>query len=312
MRNPLVKKESDITESRKFWSRKYWGLILIPVFLAAIFAYLPSPQGQPVSLLRIGVLPDQNPDILRQRYAPLMEYLAARSGLETRLVVPADYIDAVRLFREKEIDLAYFGGLTFVQAHKHYGALPLVMRAIDTRFTNWFLVRPELAQLKLSDLRDRKFSFGNELSTSGHLMPRHFLLSEWAIEPEVFFAEVSYSGAHDKTALLVRDGVVDVGAVNTAIVKRMLEEGRLQPDELRVLWQTPPYPDYVWSVQAYLDNALQTKLRDAFLGLDPADSRQAEILQSLRAESYLPASAADFSDLDEIAHNLGLLSLAEK
>ena len=241
-----------------------------------------------------------------------MEYLAASSGLETRLVVPADYVDAVRLFREKEIDLAYFGGLTFLQAHKHYGALPLVMRAIDTRFTSWFLVRPELAQLELSDFRDRKFSFGDKMSTSGHLMPRHFLLSEWEIEPENFFAEVSYSGAHDKTAIQVRDGVVDVGAVNTAIVNKMLADGRLQPDDLHVLWQTPPYPDNVWSVQAYLDEALKTKLRDAFLGLDPADSRHAEILQNLRAESYLPASAADFSDLDKIARNLGLLSRVEK
>ena len=142
-------------------------------------------------------------------------------------------------------------------------------------------------------------------------MPRHFLQSEWAIEPENFFSQVSYSGAHDKTALMVRDGVVEVGVANTEIVKNMFADGRLQPDELHVLWQTPPYPDYVWSVQAYLDGALQTKLRDAFLELDPADSRQAEILQSLRAETYFPASAADFSDLDSIANNLGLMDQAE-
>ncbi len=279
--------------------------------LAIGFYAFAIPRVQPVDEIRVGVLPDQDPDRLRQRYAPLLEHLANRSGLPTRLVLPVDYEDLVDRFGRGEIDLAYFGGLTFVQAQATHGARPLVMRAIDTRFTSWFLVRQELAHLELGDFAGRRLAFGSRLSTSGHLMPRHFLQSRWQIDPDSFFGRIEYSGAHDKTALMVRAGEVDLGVANSAIVRKMLDDGRLGQNDLHVLWQTPPYPDYVWAVPARLDNDLETKLRNAFLELDITRAEQAAILRNLGAEAYLPADPRDFTDLNQIATRLGMLAQAQ-
>jgi phosphonate transport system substrate-binding protein len=238
-----------------------------------------------------------------------MEYLAARTGIETRLFLPADYQDTLRLFSEKKVDLAYLGGLTFVQAESKSGARPLVMRAVDTRFTTWFLARPEQKEVELSDFKGKKFSFGSKLSTSGHLMPRHFLRTQWDIDPGAYFSRVEYSGAHDQTAYAVRDGEIDIGAANSKIIRNMLDDGRLAPNQLAVVWQTPPYADYIWAVQPEMDKTLVTKLRDAFLGLDSRDEKQARILRGVDAENYLPARLADFSDLRKIADELGFLSM---
>ena len=287
-------------------------LLIVCIIVAGGFYLLASPRDETPAILWVAVLPDEDPELLRARYAPLMEYLATQTGIETRLLVPLDYEDTVRLFSEKKVDLAYLGGLTFVQALSKSGARPLVMRAIDTRFTTWFLVKPELEELDLTDFEGRKFSFGSDLSTSGHLMPRHFLQSHWQIDPDAYFSRVEYSGAHDQTAYAVRDGEVEIGAASSAIVKNMLEDGRLGPNELAVVWQTPPYADYVWAVQPDLDESLEIKLRDAFLGLDSGDAQQAKILRSVGAENYLPARLADFADLQEIAGKLGFLAVEDQ
>lgn len=289
--------------------------LAVIALMGAILAWLlpdSSPLDENPTLLRVGVLPDENPDVLRQRYRPLVDYLSTRLSTEVRLIVPADYHDAVRLFSENKIDLAYFGGLTFVQAQSYYGAIPLVMREIDTRFTSWFLVKPERAQLELSEFKDKKMSFGSKLSTSGHLMPRHFLRQNWAIEPEAFFSQVSYSGAHDKTVLMVRDGQVELGVANSSIVKKMIVDGRLHNDDLHLLWQTPPYPDYVWAVQNTMGEAMKIQLRDAFLDLDSFNPEDGEILAGLGATAFLPADPGEFENLHEIAASLDLLNWQSK
>lgn len=296
-------------------TKKKPGMIKITLLLAVMttiaalsFIYGSASRTQTVSELTVGVLPDQEPEVLRRRYQPLIDYLGQYLGIDVRLVIPNDYADAVGLFQQKKLDLAYLGGLTFVHARNRSGAEPLVMREVDTRFTSWFLVKPDLAQTRLSELRDKKLVFGNRLSTSGHLMPRYYLQQQWNIEPEKFFTEVSYSGAHDKTINLVREGRYEIGAVNSGIARQMLLDGRLEENELEVLWQTPPYSDYVWAVPQELDEEVKIDLRDAFLRLDSENPEDKAILSSLGASAFLPAGVEDFNTLSDIAINLGLVT----
>ncbi len=259
------------------------------------------------SVIRVGVLPDEDIETLRRRYGPLLDHLSAETGLECKLVLPRDYGELVRLFLDHEVDLAHFGGLTFVQAYVAGHAEPLVMRDVDTRVTSLFLVKGGDPARGLLDFKGRSFSFGSPQSTSGHLMPRHFIQTKERLIPERFFSELRYAGAHDKTAYLVRDGVVDLGVANSEIVRAMLRDGRLKQYDLRVLWETPPFPGRVWAVHDHLDEGLKTRLRDAFLGLDAGDAVHAGILSSIGADTFLPAGIREFMPLMEIAGALGLL-----
>ncbi|MGI9289323.1 MAG: phosphate/phosphite/phosphonate ABC transporter substrate-binding protein [Pseudomonadales bacterium] len=290
--------------------RIFWITLLVVLcaVIAGIFTVQPTFHHETTpSILRVGILPDENEDALRERYDPLLEYLSAKIGVDTRLVLPSDYSDLVRLFRDREVELANFGGLTFVRAHVLYDAMPLVMRDVDTRFTSWFLVKDGEAAHDLTDFKGKRFTFGSRLSTSGHLMPRHFLQTEMQIIPEEFFSEVRYSGAHDKTVNLVRDGVVDLGVANSEIVRTMARVGRVNENDLRVLWETPPYNDYVWAVHDDLNEGIKTQLRDAFLELNADDSVQGKILKGMGTEGFLPAGDRDFLLLQQIAGTLGLL-----
>lgn len=252
------------------------------------------------STLRVGVLPDESPERLRQRYEPLLDHLSEDLQITYELVIPSSYAELLSMFTNRGIDLAYFGGFTYVKARQQANAVPLVMRKIDTRFTSYFIVSSDSTADSLQDLRGEAISFGSKLSTSGHLMPR-FFLEQQNIVPESFFDEIEYSGAHDKTAYRVRDGKVDVGVANAATIRSMLTDGRLSKDDIRILWETPPYANYVWAIRPEFDDASRTGLRDAFLQLTPENSRHEVILKEVNAKGFIPADADYFEDLEQIA-----------
>ena len=283
-----------------------WGVIFIT--MVAIFGCTSRMEkSEHPTILRVGVLPDESREKLLQRYTPLFDYIAEEVSISYEIVVPDNYDHLLELFHNKQVELAYFGGFTFVKAHTIDNAVPLVMRDVDTRFTSYFLVKANNPLTKIADFKGKTFTFGSDLSTSGHLMPRYFL-KEMGIVPEDFFSKTGYSGKHDLTASQVRDGKVDLGAANHAVVNTMYQDGRLSKNEVRILWETPPYPDYVWALRSEIDKTLALKLRDAFLGLSLSDKKQSEILTNVNAGAFLPASANDFSRLKVIVSELGLLN----
>lgn len=281
------------------------------IFSGASYYFLTRPpiHTPPTpSLINVGVLPDESPEILQARYKPLLEYLSQDTGLEFKLEIPSDYSGLINLFRDKKVDLVYFGGLTFVQTQKLYAAKPLVMRNVDTHFTSYFLVKSDSQARNINEFRGKVFSFGNLQSTSGHLMPRYFLQRELNTDPMDFFGEVLYSGAHDQTAYDVRDGKVDLGVANSQIIRDMYADGRLVEGDLRILKETPPFPNYVWTVHEDMDISIQILLRDAFLKLDTGNDSHVNILKMIGAKSYVPAGKKQFIPLFEIAESLGYLS----
>ena len=282
------------------------------VAASLVFSLSKLSNRDAVNLIHTGVLPDQDAETLRQIYNPLMAYLGQETGQEFLLIIPTSYADLLREFATQNIELAYFGGLTFVNAQANYGAEPLVTRDVDTRFTSYFVIKADgplrhCEDMSCEALAGKIFTFASRLSTSGHLMPRHFLSKEKAIIPEQFFGEVRYSGAHDKTLYELRSGEVDAGAVNSEIFRSMLLNGDIRPGEFRILWETPPYPDYVWATSRSVPEELRTKIRDAFLNLDVNDKDDRHILRLMGAEYFLPAGSEDFVPLKTVAGSLGLL-----
>ncbi|MBT3556271.1 MAG: phosphate/phosphite/phosphonate ABC transporter substrate-binding protein [Rhodospirillales bacterium] len=267
---------------------------------------LDQQKSERPTMIRIGVLPDETEAKLRERYLPLFQHLESAVGLKTELVVPKSYSHLLELFSQNQVDIAYFGGLTFLKAHKQLGAAPMVMRDTDLRFRSYFLARSDRIEKTIHDFKGQRLAFGAKLSTSGHLMPRHFLQTK-GIVPETYFSEIKFSGAHDKTGFLVRDGMVDLGVANASIIDSMFSDGQLSKTNVQIIWKTPPYPDYVWAANKGLGAEVRNSLIQAFLQLSPTDEPDTAILNKLHAGGFLPASLDDFQELSTIAESLGML-----
>jgi phosphonate transport system substrate-binding protein len=172
-----------------------------------------------------------------------------------------DYAASVEALVNKKVDLAWFGGFTFVQANVRSGGkvIPLVQREEDEKFRSVFIT--SRCRVKtLADLKGKDVSFGSQSSTSGHLMPRSFLLQAGP-GPDKDFRRVAYSGAHDATIAAVAAGKVQAGALNISVWEKFVAEKKVDTTKVRVFYTTPPYYDYNWTVHADMPAATRDKLR---------------------------------------------------
>lgn len=276
--------------------------VLVTMLSAVLFGCMDNAEHDALTpdVIMLGVLPGQSPEQLAKEYDALLRYLEEQTSLQFELVIPEDYESVLDDFITHRIDIANLGGYTFTEAERRHNAEPLVMRDVDLNFASCYLVPRTDGRQSILEFEGEAFAFGPQLSTSGHVMPRHFLESN-GIDPDTYFASVRYSSGHDETAKLIGDGVVAVGVANCIVIESMIKDGRLGRDELRVLETTPAYANYVWAASEHLSAAIKTRVRDAFLDLDPAHPEHQEILQKLGANAYLPASSSDFDSVRRAA-----------
>lgn len=257
--------------------------------------------------LRVSAIPDENPTELMRIYTPFAEYLSRELGIPVKYVSVVDYAATVEALAAKKLDMVWYGGFTFVQARKRTGnAIPLVSREEDLHFHSKFITRPETGIKTLADLKGKSFSFGSVSSTSGHLMPRYFLLQN-GINPERDFATFSFSGAHDATALWVESGKVDAGALNEAVWDKLVERKKVDLSKVKVFWTTPPYIDYVWTVRGDLDSALVEKIAAAFTKLNYSNPADRALMDLQRTKQYIRVKVEQFKAAEEAAIAAGLL-----
>lgn len=280
------------------WARSL-GLVAATTMALAV-------QAQPV--LRVTAIPDEAPTELARKFAPLGAYLEARLGMKVEWTPVTDYAAAVEALVNKKVDLAWFGGFTFVQAsvRSEGKVIPLVQREEDEKFRSVFITDANSGIAKLEDLKGKTLSFGSASSTSGHLMPRSFMLAA-KVNPDVDLKRVSFSGAHDATIAAVASGKVDAGALNASVWAKFVAEKKVDPAVVKVFYTTPGYYDYNWSVHADLPADVRARLQQAFLALDASTPQGKEILGLQRATRFIATKAENYSGIRAAAENAGLL-----
>jgi phosphonate transport system substrate-binding protein len=272
-------------------------------FAAAGGAYAQNTPG----VLRVSAIPDEAPTELQRKFEPLGKYLSKATGLKVEFTPVTDYAASVEGLINRKIDMVWFGGFTFVQANVRSKGqvVPLVQRAEDEKFRSVFITtKPDIN--KLEDLKGKTLSFGSESSTSGHLMPRSFLLGA-KINPDTDLKRVAFSGAHDATVAAVAGGKVDAGALNISVWDKLVETRKVDPKVVRVFYTTPGYYDYNWTVRSDMSPALQKKITDAFLALDASTPEGKQILDLQRATRFVPTRTANYGAIEAAARNAGLL-----
>ena len=276
-------------------------------FLLAGSALLCAASAFAQQVFRVTAIPDESPTELARKAAPLMKYLEGKLGMKVEFTPVTDYAAAVEALANRKVDLAWFGGFTFVQAQLRSGgkAVPIVQREEDEKFRSVFITSdPAIKQL--ADLKGKDVSFGSQSSTSGHLMPRSFLLQA-GVDPDKDFRRVAYSGAHDATIAAVVAGKVQAGALNISVWEKFVADKKVDTSKGIAFYTTPPYDDYNWTVHADMPMALRDKLTQALLSLSRDDSAGKEILELQRATRFVPTKVENYKGIETAARSAGLL-----
>ena len=260
------------------------------------------------TVLRVTTIPEEAATEQIRKFTPIANYLEQKMGMKVEFTPVNDYPAAVEALVNKKVDLVWFGGFTHVQANLRSGGkvVPLAQREEDTKFQSVFIAKTNSGIKSLADMKGKQISFGSQSSTSGHLMPRSFLLQA-GLNPEKDFRRVAYSGAHDATIASVVSGKVDAAALDITVWKKFVGENKVDTKDVDVFYTTPPYFNYNWSVHADMPAAMQDRIKKAILDLSPNDPAQAEILKLNRATRYVPTAPENYKGLEAAARSAGLL-----
>ena len=257
-------------------------------------------------------IPDEDESRLRQRFDKVAVYLSKELGVETKYIPVKSYAAAVAAFRNNQVQLAWFGGLSGVRARSLVAGSEAIAQGFeDQAFVTYFIAHASTG-LKLSgafpkDMAGKTFTFGSKGSTSGRLMPEFHIRQNLGQAPSTVFSRVGISGNHSKTIALVQSGAYQVGAVNFKVWQNNLKAGKIDPAKVSIIWKTPPYPDYQWTIRGDVDKrwsgGFKKRVTEALLGMSDPD-----LLASFPRKSFIPAKNADYLPILDVAERIKLIN----
>jgi len=272
------------------------------------FAALLATPALAQQTLKVTTIPEEAATEQIRKFGPLTRYLERTVGMKVEFTPVSDYPAAVEALVNKQVDLVWFGGFTHVQAQLRSGGkiVPIAQREEDTQFRSVFITLADSGIKSLADLKGKQVSFGSQSSTSGHLMPRSYLLQA-KIDPDKDFKRVAYSGAHDATIASVVGGRVDAAALDITVWRKFVDEKKVDTSKVIVFYTTPPYYNYNWSVHADMPAALRERLTKALLDLSMNNPEGKEILTLNRATKYIATKPENYKDLETAGRSAGLI-----
>jgi len=280
---------------------------------AAVFALpaLPVTKAVAADGFVFTAIPDQDESQLKLRFGKVADYLSKQLGVSVKYVPVKSYSAAVTAFRNNQVQLAWFGGLSGVRARGLVeGSKAIAQGKADPNFETYFIANASTG-LTLSkefpkEIAGKTFTFGSKGSTSGRLMPEFHIRKAFGKVPQEVFSRVGFSGNHSRTVALVQSGAYEVGATNFKVWKKGIKTGTIDPKKVRVIWKTPGYPDYNWSIRGDVDKAFGSgfanKVQSALISMNDPD-----LLKSFPRAAFIPAQNSDYAPIKDTAKTLGLI-----
>ena len=250
--------------------------------------------------LRVALLPDENASEIIKNNEPLKNHLEEQLGLEVELVVTTDYSSMIEAMARGRLELGYFGPLSYVLAQEKADIDPFAalqeVEGEDPTYQAVFIANADSGIEDLADVAGKTVAWGDQASTSSHLIPKAMLAEEADLRVDQGDYEEQHVDSHDAVALTVQNGNADAGGMSLPIYERMAEEGLIDPATVVKVQESEPYANYPWAMQSDLPEDLKEKLRRAFLDLeDPA------VLEPFDAAGFEEVTDSDYDAVRELA-----------
>ncbi|MFT5367277.1 MAG: phosphonate transport system substrate-binding protein [Candidatus Latescibacterota bacterium] len=280
-------------------------------FLLAVLITLTASITTQAATLRFTAIPDENTARLKERFDKVAVYLSKELGVDVGYIPVKSYAASVAAFKNNEVQLAWFGGLSGVQARRAVpDAQAIAQGEGDTQFITYFIANKSTGinatKAFPSTIKGHTFTFGSKGSTSGRLMPEFYIRQHLKKSPDDIFSRVGFSGDHSKTIALVQSGSYEIGATNYKVWEKELADGLIDTTKVRVIWQTPTYPDYNWSIRGDVNKTFGknfiAKVQKALLDLKDPD-----LLNSFPRTKFIKADNSMYDPILKTAIEIGII-----
>ena len=280
------------------------------IIAGLIFSPLSFAVETPKTLV-FSAIPDQDETQLKQRFGSIADYLSAKLNVPVKYIPVKSYAAVITAFRNDQVQLAWFGGLSGVQARLRVADSKAIAQGVeDTKFRSYIIAHHSTGLTKSDtfpkEIAGKTFTFGSKGSTSGRLMPQYYIEQALGKKTDDIFKRVGFSGNHSRTIALVESGAYQIGVVNFKVWDKAVKEGTVDTSKVSVIWETPTYPDYQWTIRGDVDKVwgegFTQKVQKALLDLkDPT------LLEKFPRSGFIAAKNADYQPILETAKSIGLI-----
>jgi phosphonate transport system substrate-binding protein len=284
----------------------------LSILLLSLFVFTSNNAfADSTKTLVFSAIPDQDETRLKERFGGMADYLSEKLGVSVKYVPVKSYAAVVTAFRNDQVQLAWFGGLSGVQARLAVEGSKAIAQGIeDTKF-HTYIIANHSTGLKASDdfpkdIAGKTFTFGSKGSTSGRLMPQFYIEEALKEKVDSIFKRVGFSGNHSKTISLVESGAYELGAVNFKVWDKAVDDKTVDLEKVSVIWKTPAYPDYQWTIRGDVDSVwgegFSDKVKAALL-----DLKDPELLDKFPRSGFIEAKNSDYQPILDTAKSIGLI-----
>ncbi|MCK5171840.1 MAG: PhnD/SsuA/transferrin family substrate-binding protein [Planctomycetes bacterium] len=227
-----------------------------------------AASGDSSRILRVAVGPILSPELTKQRYGKLFDFIGERVGCQTVLLQKRTHSKINELLRDNKVDMAWVCGDLYTAGSKQFGLELLVVPVVlGRKVCHSFLLANNADGIKsLEDLRDKKFTFTDPDSVTGCLAA-YAILERDGQQAESFFGETFFTHSHDDSIKAVAEGLADGAVVDSIVWESMITADPRYTAKIGIIAKSGPYGICPVVVRPGLNPELKRRLEEVFLNL---------------------------------------------
>ena len=257
-----------------FVSRRLTILAVLGVLSVTVLPFISATlSAAEMKELRIGLLPNEAPDVEIKKHATMTQHLEKILGMKVKVQVGIDYTAIIEALRNKHIDVAYLGPFSYVLADiaTDGNIEPLVVgvrkKTGKSAYNSVIVARTDSGINKPAEFgKKHTISFSDPASTSGFLVPS-FRFAQLGIDPQKDFKQVIFAGGHTASLMALNSGKVDGAGTNLPSLQKAIAKGVVDKKNIKIVWTSPDIPGSPLTVRKDVPWEVKYKLLKAFMGI---------------------------------------------
>ncbi|MEW9807065.1 phosphonate ABC transporter substrate-binding protein [Mesorhizobium marinum] len=273
-------------------------------------------QAEDLKVFRIGILGGENEADRLRSFQCMVDKLPSVLGVEKVSLYPAaDYDGTIQGLLGGTLDYAELGASGYAKIYlENKDAVEPILTTVQTDGSTGYhsimVARKDSGMTKLEDMKGKKLGFADPDSTSGYLVPVTSLPKDLGnVAVKEYFAETGFGGGHENLVLEVLKGTFDAGTTwasgvgefkdgyTSGNLRKMVEKGILDMDDLVQLWESPLIPNGPIVVRSSMDAGMKDKFKAFMMELPKSDPACFAAIQGGEYTSYTEVTPAFYQPI---------------